>query len=275
MMKKVWVVESIRYKKDGAEITAVHKETKTEETVFLPSEEFIRESLKEKESLNEDRWGKLKSDAAYFGAYRECLRKLTLKDRTEKEITEILYGQKGLNAEKRKEILDKLKKRNLVNDVEYAENRIAELRMSLYGKNRIIRSLKEKGIEENLIWEKLESEDPNKEIERGRELAKKIESTLGSVPFREKKTRLKQKLMTRGYDPQDCDTILSSITLLKDPAKEGSLLKKAAESAYRRYSGKKKGRELQSAVIRSLLGKGFGYEDIMTVIETMEEQDES
>ena len=275
MMKKVWVVESIRYKKDGAVITALHKDYKTEETVFLPAEEFIREALKEKEILDDEHWKKLKEDAAYFSAYRECLRKLSIKDRTEKEILDILYEQKGLTAEKRKEILVKLKKKNLVNDADYAENRIGDLRMALYGKNRIYRSLKEKGIEENLIREKLDSESPQKEVERGTEYARRLESMLNSVPYREKKTRLKQKLMTHGYDSQDCDTIIASITVSKDDEKEERLLEKAAESAYRRHSGKKEGRELKNAVIRLLLGKGFGYEDIMTVIGKMEEQNES
>ncbi len=261
-MAEKYTVLKTEIKKDGVTVILAQKDSEPD-VLELSLEDFLEESLHENDRISSAQYLDLKKKSVRYKAYRLCIRKLSVKDRTEKEIRGILSEQAELSKKDAEEIFGKLKRKGYIDDSGYADTVIQDLRASLFGKERILKVLKEKGISEELIREKLNAEKPEKEIERGAQYAGMLIKTLDKYPQKEKRGRLLRKLVYRGYEKDDCTEILSSITFEKNEEKEHALLRKAFDSAYTRHARKYEGPALKNAVLRSLLSKGFRYDDIM------------
>jgi regulatory protein len=143
--------------------------------------------------------GELKKGKAY------CLRLLSLRQRSEREIDERLKG-KGYREGVRKRLLDLLKKDGLVNDRKFAEAWIdSRLRSNPKGKRVLREELKNKGIQKEII-ERVFTEKAGQLDERT--IAAGLIRKKLSKPGIEK-GKLFQYLLRRGIDPEAAEEAIN------------------------------------------------------------------
>ena len=161
-----------------------------------------------------------------------------------------------------KEIIDKLKekrkdetisqiisklKRITINDELLAQNLVCFDRNRNLGKNKIIRQLKEKGINEGIINNLDFPEE--EELEQARLLVPKLAIKYVSLAFENQKRHLYQALVARGYS---LDIARQAINFLESEPKENELakLKEDYDKITKRFARKYKGYELKQNISR-------------------------
>ncbi|BEP29851.1 regulatory protein RecX [Helicovermis profundi] len=129
--------------------------------------------------------------------FNYALNVLSYRDRTEKEIRD-----KMTTKEYEKSVIDevllKLKKLNLINDVEFTEKYV-EFRIERYGKNRLKQELFRKGISKEIIENVLSYVGEDEEFLAAKEIAIKKFNQYGDIPFEKKYNRLMGLLSRKGY----------------------------------------------------------------------------
>ena len=163
-------------------------------------------------------------------------------------------------------IVKRLKEDGLIDDEEFAAvyaNDIADFR--LYGKNKTIAKLKEKGIPNEIIA-KLSFPD-EKEYDRACRYVETLNKKLSKTPSSRKKAKALASLIARGYEREIATEALEA-TLASTPKNvEEESLKKDF------FIAKNKFLKFEDLYIRKqkifayLARKGYKYEDIKRVIE--------
>lgn len=173
---------------------------------------------------------------------------------------------KGANVDLARSIVKRLKEDGLIDDEEFAAvyaNDIADFR--LYGKNKTIAKLKEKGIPNEIIA-KLSFPD-EKEYDRACRYVETLNKKLSKTPSSRKKAKALASLIARGYEREIATEALEA-TLASTPKNvEEESLKKDF------FIAKNKFLKFEDLYIRKqkifayLARKGYKYEDIKRVIE--------
>jgi 1,2-diacylglycerol 3-alpha-glucosyltransferase len=79
-------------------------------------------------------------------AYRRCLTKLSIRDRSVKEMQDWLKANTECDSEQIEEIIDRLVRNAYLDDRSYCEAEVLRMKSALYGEDKIRRSLERKGI---------------------------------------------------------------------------------------------------------------------------------
>lgn len=214
----------------------------------------------------------LKKKEVETAAYQACLRKLAVKDRSQKEIVDWLTQSSHCSLDSVSRIIKKLKEKGYVDDEHYAQDQIHSLFGTLWGQQEIKRRLLKKGIAESIIDQALEKE-PVDETQLALELAEKwLKGSRDSLQKTKAKIRL--KLSQKGYDSSVINRVIETLNYSKLDAKELDSLQSCAQKAKKRYERKSQGTELRNRIFRYCLSQGYQVEDIYAVMNEMEEHDD-
>ena len=203
-------------------------------------------------------------------AWNLCIRKLSLKDRTTKEIKDILIKENMLDENQINVIIEKLENRGYINDTNYMLNHIEKMMETGEGKNKIIHTLVKKGLSYDAINQILESYDSETEKSKAIRFIKKTENSIKAASVKMKKQLLISKLIIKGYAFDIAKEVVSNYDFSEDFLNEKDALQKAIDKAVRMYSKKYTGYELKKMVLNQLIRKGFNSEDVLIEIEGME-----
>lgn len=213
----------------------------------------------------------LKTKEVQTAAYQACLRKLAIKDRSQKEIVDWLTQNTSCSLESVRIIIQSLKEKGYLNDERYAREHLHSLFASLLGENEVRRRLAKKGISEYLI-QKVLSQKEEQEENFALEYAKKVLKS-SSYSVRKTKDSIRMRLHQRGYTSEVIDGVLNQLDFSKVDAKELEHLRKCANQAKKRYAFKSQGSDLRNRIYRYCLSQGYSHEDIYTVMNDMEDDD--
>ena len=213
----------------------------------------------------------LKTKEVQTAAYQACLRKLAIKDRSQKEIVDWLTQNTSCSLESVRIIIQSLKEKGYLNDERYAREHLHSLFASLLGENEVRRRLAKKGISEYLIQKVLSQKEEQEEI-FALEYAKKVLKS-SSYSVRKTKDSIRMRLHQRGYTNEVIDGVLNQLDFSKVDAKELEHLRKCANQAKKRYAFKSQGSDLRNRIYRYCLSQGYSHEDIYTVMNDMEDDD--
>jgi regulatory protein len=138
----------------------------------------------------------------YYCAYQE---------RCHKEVTDKLYGY-GLNTDEVRELLTHLVKAGFLNEERFARAFAGgKFRQKNWGKNKIIRELKLRGISEYCI-KKAMSEIADDDYEDSlKQVAEKYLATHKGGPVWQLKQKALKHLVAKGYEYEECHKILQGI----------------------------------------------------------------
>ena len=171
---------------------------------------------------------------------------------------------KGGNKKEVDKVISTLKGYDLIDDKAFIQEYVEYYNSKLYGKNKIIQKLEEKGIfKENISKSCFSMAMENK---KAKALLPKLEKKYEKYNFKEKKDHIYRAYLEQGYDYE----IASKYT---DTVKENSSkdeedkLKRDYEKAKIRLSRKYSGKELKEKILQALLSKGYKFNMIYPLLE--------
>lgn len=244
----------------------------TEETLLVSLDDYMLYNFKKEEMVERYIYDVLKEKEAKIIAYRMCIKRLSAKDRTRKEMYDFLINQDKvkLNIKEINDLIDALEEKGYINDEAYMIMSIDKMDRALYGKGKILRKLVEKGIPYGDIEKALVSIDEDSERIKVEKLANKYMMTVNNKSIMKKKEYIVEKLHNDGFSREMAKEVVNDLNFEEDYLKESILLEKTIEKAYKNYGKKYTGRELSQRVFTYAMRKGFLSDDIKQVMSEKE-----
>ena len=182
---------------------------------------------------------------------------------SEYSMREKLYEKGGIK-EQVDDVIKRLKNNDLIDDNAFIADYIEYYNSLLYGKNKIITKLLDKGI----FKEKIDKVNFSKVVERkkAKTLLPKLEKKYAKYNNTQKKQHIYQSLITNGYDIDIASEMVELIKITPEK-EENDKLKKDFEKAYSRFKKKYQKKELRNKVMTYLLSKGYKMNDVIKMIE--------
>lgn len=205
-------------------------------------------------------------------AHKLCIRKLSMRDYTTKEMRLYLKNQKLIEDKEIEQILNDLTHKGYLNDYQYMMNKIDKMQYSLQSKGKIIQSLVEKGIAHEDVANALAQYDEAEESAKAVKLAEKLKSTVKDKSLNMKRKVIAQKLVRQGFESNVAYHASEALEFEEEDDK--SALQKTMRKAMRTYQRKYQGVQLRNKVIRACIQKGFKSSDVLSLIDEMEWQNE-
>lgn len=243
--KKVWL-----YFSDGEKLALAP-------SVFSDFYLYVGKKLSEKDYRH------LKQENE-IGSLREYAYSLVaVRSYTGKQIADRLYKKKATRAMV-EAIVQDLTNHSLIDDDRYVEDFLEVARDRHYGEYKIKQELARDGISEAKIAA-IEFDETD-EYAKGLDLLPSFEKKYEKTSFRERKRRIYEAYLLRGYSPDTIERILAILSP-KDEDSENTSLKRDYEKAMRLYANRYQGRQLKEHLIKNLMQKGYNYTDIESVME--------
>lgn len=234
-----------------------------DQKIQISIDDYFKYNVSKLKGLNEDIYNVLVENEKQLKAYRSCLRKLSIKDYTCKQIRTHLKRYE-IDDKKINEIINKLVNYGLLNDEKYCVSRINILNNQSLSNKQIKRKLINEGIEEEYINKHLK-EDLSYEMDKCDKLAVKYERSINNKSSNAKKQSIISKLVNNGFS---YDVALSSVNKLSiNVDNELELLHKEYLKAKNKFSRKYEDYELRNRIYNALMSKGFKSDDIKKVME--------
>lgn len=179
----------------------------------LSDEVLVRENLKNGQQISEEKVKKLIKENEFGKIYDRILKFLSFRPRTEKELLD-WFGKKNVGEETKKMVWEKLGDLGYINDEEFArwwiEQRISFKPMGRYA---IIRELRQKGINQDLIARTLDSLKVQvSEIDLAKRAAEKKMKIYKKLPFPEFRQKISAFLARRGFSWETIEEVSNQLT---------------------------------------------------------------
>ena len=222
-------------------------------------EVIINTNLLYKKEIDEDLYRKIQDDNAYYEIYNKCVKMLSSKMRSKKEMYDFLV-KKGIDKADIDNMLSKLELIGLLNDKMYAKAYISDkVNFTNMGPLKIESNLLDCDIDESIIREelsKLDSDIMEKKISKY--INSKARSNKHSTYFF--KEKVLSELLSLGYSK---DMILPYL----EDIKLDSNVKLEYNKIYNKLSRKYKDEELKRNIRNKLYQKGYTKEEIESVLD--------
>ena len=233
------------------------------EPLKISKEAFVSSYLYAGKEISNKEINKLVEITAMTVLLNYGLSLVSKKHYSEKEmLTKLLKKEDNYSAARA--VINKLKENDLLDDRAFMEDLIAWDNERCFGRNKIIKHLKDKGIPEPLINK---ASFPNTaEKKKAKSLLSKLEKKYEKYNYASKKKHVYQALIGKGYAIEIAKEVSNEIKAPNDK-KEISLLNKDYEKAKARYARKYEGYQLQQKLYSYLVNRGYKYQDIKKVLE--------
>ena len=254
--------------KTGKVITAIGKKKKGRipvsfgtETIVLSEDAFTEYPLYVGKECSESEYRRLLKLSKNNDLYVYAISLLKRGNYPKKVMREKLEAR-AAEGENPFQVLNRLIIEGLLDDEMYAQDYKEMKERSLYGKRRILETLRfEKGIEESILSRlKFEHEEEHAEA-----YVETLQKRMAGLPLGKKRAKAKEALLRRGFEYGAIEPALSSLKEDKKAVK--SNLETHYLSAKRKFGAKYDGYELRQHIIASLLRKGYPYEAINEHLE--------
>ena len=166
-----------------------------------------------------------------------------------------------------KSVISKLKEKNLLNDTDYMMDLIEFDNERKFGKNKIAKHLKEKGIPDSLII-KVHFNQTN-ELKKAKSVLPKLDKKYARYAYESKKKHIFNALINQGFEIDIAKQVINE-TKKDQPKKELEKLKNDFYKIKRRYENKYEGYELKKRIYAALVNKGYQHKEIKTVLEDID-----
>ncbi|HIX36128.1 MAG TPA: recombination regulator RecX [Candidatus Limosilactobacillus merdigallinarum] len=211
--------------------------------------------------IDDDLAAKISNDDAVAKAYSKMLDFLSHQLRTEKEVRQKMVAD-NVPPQFVEPVMQKLRGQGYLDDLNYAQSYVRTImRTELKGPRVIRQNLRQKGIGEIDIDRALTQFDHASQVDRATELAKKLYRHYQKQPLRRQTEKVRQGLMTHGFDGELFDEIEDEIAPEQDADQQAAILNRAASKAWRHYQGQK-GYAQKMKFKAAMFRKGFDLDDV-------------
>lgn len=270
---EMYVIEQIRPKSDFIQIVLTSPSSE-DIKILVSLDRYFNNGYRKGFKLTQEEIDELLKEEEAVKAYQTCLRKLSIKDRTRKEMYDWLTQNTELDIEVINKLIEKLEEHGFIDDLKYTKSAVYAMKLTLVGENKIIRNLKKKGVPVEMIEEVLQFDDTETEEKNALRWAEKIKPTVKEKSVKMKKKILVQKLMGQGFSSDVIDKVMKSLSFVEEERQEIDNLRKVANKAKKRYEKKYSGFKLRNTVYRYCASMGFDVEDIYVILDEMEWKNE-
>ena len=266
------ILISVRHRSDVVECELENKNRTLQ--IVVSMEMFVNRGLRKGHELSQETIEELLQHEQVVKAYQSCIRKISRKDRSRKEMYDFLIENTTLEIGQINLLIEHLESRKYIDDETYAKDMVSSLQALLQGKQKIIQTLRKKGISQEIIERVIKLDSLENEVEHALALAEKVKPNIKDKSVRLKKQKLTQKLVIQGFDFNVIELVMRSLSFSEDEKGELDVLRKAALKAKRKYGSKFSGTSLRNAVFNYLDHQGFAFDDIYIILNEMEWDDE-
>lgn len=266
-----YYIGDIVIRNDISEIELISRFEKSKVKVFP---ELVRQlKIKKGSVVNKDVVYKIEEEQLVVDAFEKCVKKIALKDRTRKEIFDFLHTMGALNANQMNEIVARLESFGYIDDMRYTSSMILNFQSILVGKNRIVRTLLDKGIPYEMILTVLNEESRQSEADRATVFAEKLKASLRDVPLMAKKSKIRKRLVFRGFEPDLANEVVNQLDFAMDETEEIIVCQNDAEKIKAKLDKKEiDPYKAKQMLLKQLVNKGFRFETIQHVIADIKEE---
>ena len=270
----LYLVDKIKTKEEYVELYLVKQDE--EKKIIVSFDTYFNKGIRKGSKLNITQIEELEHEQTKVKAYIDCVKMISRKDRTTKEIYDWLTNETQCDIETINEIVDELEKKNYINDYTYTQNTIYNMKMTLQGENKIIKHLKKKGIPYEMIEKLLQDSSQDEELDHAIKYAEKIQDTINGKSLKMKQKLIYQKLLVRGFSNDIINEVLNKMNFSDDENNEINNLKACAYKARRKYENKANSNaSLRNSIFKYCIGQGYSYEDVYAVLDEMEWDDDN
>ncbi len=267
-------IDKIRLKNDYVYLDLVTLK-KESIKILVDVDVYFEKGYRKGRFLSQDEVDQLLEMEEAVKAYQRCLRKLSVKDRTRKEMYDWLTQNTQLEIEDINKIINRLEEHEFIDDYRYTKDTVYNMKMTLSGEKKIYRTLRKKGIHPDMISEVLTSNrDDDLEYNNAMKWAKKTLGTIKNKSVKMTKKVLFQKMLQQGFSGDVLDRVMADLEFFKDEREEMDVLRKVAGKAKKRSEKKYQGSQLRNVVYRYCAAQGFEAEHIYAILDEMEWDDE-
>lgn len=264
--KDVFIVENVKLKNNNYFVVECKSATEEYE-LLLKLETYYDSNIQKGKTIPRKQIDEYIKESIYNRAYVAAIKFMATKDRTRKEMYDFLCQKTELDIKSINDMIDGFENSDYIDDERYVEHEIESMKVSLFGRKKIIADLVKKGIPYEMVQDKLADETDDFYIESA---VKVIENTLPSMVSKNtNKTKLliQQKLERMGYNNGIIYEAMRNFEFEKSSEIELALLSKEYEKQYERLAKKYSGYELKSKLITTLIRKGFEYSQVDEMIK--------
>ena len=251
------VIKSIKVYKDHVTISFLRDKIQVSKEAYLSTYLYIGKNLTKKEI------DKLLEITAFSALLNYALGAINKKRYSERKMFEKLKAKED-NKQAIFAVINKLKASGLLNDKELMDDLIAYDHERLFGKNKILKHLKEQGITDELINKAVFSH--SQELKKAKGLIPKLDKKYSRYGSENRKKHVYQALLVQGFDS---DIAKEAVNLIKEdkPQVEKEKLKRDYQKIKNRYMNKYEGYELKQKIYAALANKGYKHQMIKIILE--------
>ena len=230
------------------------------ESLILYEDVILNNNILYKKDLTLEQIKNLNKENEYYELYNKALKYVLTKMRSIYEVDKYLEKLE-VKENSRKEIINKLKDINLLNDKVYASAFISDkIYLSNDGPLKIKNDLLNKQVDESIIDEELSKYDLDIFEEKIKKIiSKKKNNKYSNYVFKQKMLRY---FVNLGYDSNFVIPLLENVE-----SDTSNLLQKEYDNLYRKLSRKYSEKKLDYEIRARLYRKGFSVDEINTIIK--------
>ena len=251
-------IKSIKIYKDHVTLSFAKREK-----LQISKDAYLSSYLYEGKNLSNKEIDKLKEITALSSLYNFALSLVAKRRYSERKMFEKLKAKED-NKTAIIAVINKLIANGLIDDKTYMMDLINWDEERKFGKNKIIKHLKEQGIPDSLV-SKARFSSAN-ELKKANLLLPNLENKYDHYAFEGKKKHIFNALISQGYDIETAKQVCGD-TKKDKPSKEKEKLLKDYQKIKKRYENKYEGYELNKKIYAALANKGYKHSEIKTVLE--------
>lgn len=223
-------------------------------TSILAHEDIIlKYELLIKKEINEQEEKEILKENITYVAYDLAIKYITSKMRSRKEIKEYLEI-KEIEKDSIEKVLSMLEKNGYINDSIYIESFINDkILLTNDGPNKIIKELISKGLDSQLIEQKIELFTKELQLEKINKIITKMINTNRNKSIYTLKNKIIDYLTNLGYDKSNILEILNDIELTDSK----DIVQKEYDKIHKKLSKKYSGKELEYKIKQKMYALGF------------------
>lgn len=261
-------IDTVRIRDTLVQLTLISSSDE-EIRLNVSMDDFYEMGMQKDGMLTEKQINELKIREESVLAYQKCIRKLAAKDRTCTEICDYLTKETQCDIDAVNGIVDHLKEQGFLNDERLCIHQIELLKKAGYGHDRIVRTLRKRGIPYEMIEEHL-SVRMDDERENAEKYARRLQLTHHHDSVRKTKEFIRTHMITQGFSKDLAGEVVNDMDFSENMLREDDNLRHCIAKATKRLEHKYSGKELKDRVFRACAAQGYRYEDINAALNEME-----
>lgn len=206
ILKKITKIE---YQKNNKDRVNIYLDDKFEFGIDLNI--MVKYSLSKNMVLDDEFISEILIEEDKTKAYNYAISVLSRSPKSEKELR-LKITQKGYDVDLANIIIDKLKANKYIDDEDYSDRFIHDkINISKYGRRKIKDALYHKGIDRQIIDEKLSLISMDDEIKRAYNLGEKKLKSMSNIEDTKKYVKLSNFLIGKGFDYETVRKVVSKL----------------------------------------------------------------